>query len=187
MSVFLQKLCGLVDIQQSFTSKYHPQTNFQVEQFNRTILDYIRTFCSEKGAGWELFFCAISCGYENSVHHAICMTPYNSVLSSLPPHMALSKFNVFENSDTSPQSVNQRFLDPLRSLMVTVTTTLLDLNIVIKHTLTKHFDGIYSPWDQERNFWFAEINLEKNSRLTNSCHGILALSISPRTTPTHIS
>ena len=38
-SLFFQGVCNLMGIRNLYTSTYHPQTNGQVERFNKTLVD----------------------------------------------------------------------------------------------------------------------------------------------------
>lgn len=44
---FFQDVCRIMNIENNFTTTYHPQTNGQVEQYNRTILAALRTYVAD--------------------------------------------------------------------------------------------------------------------------------------------
>ena len=46
---FFQEVCAILGIRKLFTTAYNPQTNGQVEMFNRSILAGLLHFCSEHG------------------------------------------------------------------------------------------------------------------------------------------
>ena len=50
---FLQAVCGLLGISNVFTSTYHPQTNGQVERYNRKILAMLRNYVNEHQSDWD--------------------------------------------------------------------------------------------------------------------------------------
>ena len=74
-SKFFQHGGKILGVRQLFTTAYQPQTNGQVERFNRTILAGLRHFCSEYGRDWDEFSSAITIAYNNTVHRATGPTP----------------------------------------------------------------------------------------------------------------
>ena len=138
---FFKSLCNIVGIRQAFTSAYHPQTNGQVERFNRTILAGIRAFCSEEGRDWDLYTSALTYGYNSTVHRAIGMTPFELVLSQPPPHLSMSKLPNVDHDDLSPQRVKQRFLNRLKALMQTAKRNLATSQARYK----RNFDSKVNP------------------------------------------
>ena len=68
---FFQDVCAILRIRKLFKTDYHPQTNGQVERFNRTILAGLRHFCSEKSGDWDRFSPAITFAYNNTVHRKL--------------------------------------------------------------------------------------------------------------------
>ncbi len=61
-SAFFLKVCGLLGTKQVFTTTYHPQTNGQVERFNRTLLQALRNYVAEHQRNWDEFSSAITYG-----------------------------------------------------------------------------------------------------------------------------
>ena len=72
----LEKLLG---VRGSHTTPYHPQGNGQVEQFNRTMLQMLRTFTDEQKQDWKQ--------HLNKVTHAYNSTP--SEATGFLPHFLL--------------------------------------------------------------------------------------------------
>ena len=68
ISQFFSHVCSILGIRQELTSAYHPQTNGQVERFNRTLLGALQCFCSDKGRDWDQIIRAVAYGYKFTVH-----------------------------------------------------------------------------------------------------------------------
>jgi RNase H-like domain found in reverse transcriptase/Integrase zinc binding domain/Integrase core domain len=52
-SRFFQAVCATVGVEQLFTSTYHPQTNGQVERFNRTVLEKLKHYVTSVQDDWD--------------------------------------------------------------------------------------------------------------------------------------
>ena len=59
---FFLEVCRELGIAKVFTPAYHPQTNGQVERFNRTILNALRVYVANSQADWDEFTSAITYG-----------------------------------------------------------------------------------------------------------------------------
>jgi len=46
-STFFQRVCSLLGISNRYSTTYHPQTNGQVERYNRTIVCQLRTYVED--------------------------------------------------------------------------------------------------------------------------------------------
>ena len=68
-----------------FTTTYHPQTNGQLERFNRTLAAMLRCYVEDNPGLWCLYALALCYAYNMSVHSTTGTTPFDLVLSRPPP------------------------------------------------------------------------------------------------------
>ena len=52
--VLMNRLCNLLQIAKTRTTPYHPQSNGQVERYNRLVLQSIRYFIKNKQSNWDI-------------------------------------------------------------------------------------------------------------------------------------
>jgi len=52
-SLFFQGVCNLMGIRNLYTSTYHPQTNGQVERFNKTLVDMVMHYIEDHQDNWD--------------------------------------------------------------------------------------------------------------------------------------
>ena len=102
-SKFFQHVGKILGVRQLFTTAYYPQTNGQVERFNRTILAGLRHFCSEHGQDWDEFSSAITFAYNNKVHRATGLTPLQLVLTRPPCPLSLEKVEQIDYYAVGPR------------------------------------------------------------------------------------
>ena len=124
ISKFFQSVCNILGTRNLFTTAYHPQTNGQVERYNRTILAGLRHYCAEHAKDWDQFSSAITFGYNNTIHRATSLTPSQLVLTVPPGILALPHAEVIDHDDLSPRDKKRRFHERLRNLMNTATAKL---------------------------------------------------------------
>lgn len=72
-----------------FTTTYHPQTNGQVENFNRTFLSALRKYIGDHPKDWDLFSDAVTFAYNTQIHRTTNMAPFELVLARAPKSVAL--------------------------------------------------------------------------------------------------
>ena len=87
---FFQKVCQLLGINSAFTTAYHPQSNGQVERFNRTITAMLRCYVEDHPADWAKYVPSLCYAYNTSVHRSTGTTPFDLVLSRAPPDFVVS-------------------------------------------------------------------------------------------------
>jgi IS30 family transposase len=60
---FLLSVCRELGVSKVFTTAYHPQRNGQVERYNRTIINSLRGYVSERQNDWDEFTSGLTFGY----------------------------------------------------------------------------------------------------------------------------
>ena len=88
---FFQAVCSLLGLSNIFTSTYHPQTNGQVEGYNRAILAMHRNYVKEHQDDWDRYATALTYAYNNHVYRSTGTTPFSVVLSRAPPEFSLHR------------------------------------------------------------------------------------------------
>ena len=77
----IRKLVGIV---KSRTSLYHPQSDGQVERFNRTLLDKLATSAKNHPWSWEHHLRKVCFAYNTSVHSTTGFTPFYLLFGRQP-------------------------------------------------------------------------------------------------------
>jgi transposase InsO family protein len=85
------EVCRELGIAKVFTTAYHPQTNGQVERFNRTILNALRTYVAKSQSDWDEYTSAITFGSNSRIHASLGFAPFELILSRPPPSLALEQ------------------------------------------------------------------------------------------------
>ena len=65
---FFLAVCRELGIEKLFATAKHPQTNGQVERYNRTILNALRGYVSERQNTWDEYPSAITFWYNCRIH-----------------------------------------------------------------------------------------------------------------------
>ncbi|CDF36784.1 unnamed protein product [Chondrus crispus] len=86
---FFQNVCRILGICNVFTTTYHPQSNGQVERFNRTLTSALRKYVGEHPKDWDLFSDAVTFAYNTQVHRTTNIAPFELVLARAPRSIAL--------------------------------------------------------------------------------------------------
>jgi len=67
-SVYYQGILGLLGIASNYTSPYHPQTNGQVERYNRTVVRQLRCYVAQHQAECDSHLSLLTTAYNTQVH-----------------------------------------------------------------------------------------------------------------------
>jgi transposase InsO family protein len=73
---YFQAVCAELGVKKVFTTAYHPQTNGQVERYNRTILAALRGYVARRQDDWDEFTAALTYAYNCRVHSSLGMPPF---------------------------------------------------------------------------------------------------------------
>ena len=112
---FFLAVCRDLGIAKVFTTAYHPQTNGQVERFNRTILNALRGYVASNQRDWDDYTSTITFGYNCRVHASLGFTPFEIILARPPPPLSVEIPRKRE-ADT-PENFRLRFLHRLKELL----------------------------------------------------------------------
>jgi hypothetical protein len=103
-SKFFLAVCRELGIAKVFTTAYHPQANGQVERYNRTIVNALRGYISERQNDWDELTSAITFSHKCKVHSSLGLAPFELVLSRpLPPLSVVTGGCGRENTKQSPR------------------------------------------------------------------------------------
>ncbi len=58
------------------TSPHHPQCNSQAKVANKTIANYLASFCEDFTLDWELYLAPLMFSYNTSFHRSIKSSPF---------------------------------------------------------------------------------------------------------------
>ena len=115
--------CRFLGIKNVFTTTYHPQTNGQVERFNRTILSALRHYVAEHPRDWDLFSDALTYAYNTQAHASTMLAPFELVLSRPPPAISIESRPTMDAADDA-YTYRERWKYWLTQLMSTASAEL---------------------------------------------------------------
>ena len=79
-SELMQELFRLLEIQQTRTCPYRPQSDGLVERFNRTLIDMLSKFCGDYTQDWDEHIPYLLCAYRASVNESTGCSPNHLML-----------------------------------------------------------------------------------------------------------
>ena len=92
-SKFFQSVCKILNLDNQFTTTYHPQTNGQVERYNRTLKAAIKSYLDDHPTDWDLYTPTLTYAYNCQPHTSTSLAPFELILSRPPPALALQARN----------------------------------------------------------------------------------------------
>ena len=120
-----ESVCASLSIGHAFTSTYHPQTNGQVERFNRTLLAGLRMFPMNNVKTWPEHVGALTYSYNTTVHPSLGLTPFQLVLTEPPKgRILIRKEPKYDMRGKLPKGYHRRIISQFREMYESATTIL---------------------------------------------------------------
>lgn len=82
-------VCRLLCISNLYTKAYHPKTNSQAEQFNRTLLAALRHYIADHPRTWDEFMDALMYAYNTKPHSSTGFALFELVVVRPPPTLSI--------------------------------------------------------------------------------------------------
>ena len=74
-SKLISEMCRILNIDKTRTTGYHPQSDGQVERFNRTLLAMLSKYVQDNQKDWDVHLQKVMMGYRTSEHESTKYTP----------------------------------------------------------------------------------------------------------------
>jgi len=131
MSNFFIAVMIMIGIETVRTTAYHPQTNGQVERYNRTMATQLRHYVADDPSRWDELLPVVTMAYNSQPHRSTGIAPFELVIArripnltirNLPPGNPLSNKGTLK--DGSPQARKREFMAGLRKQLPVVVEVL---------------------------------------------------------------
>jgi transposase InsO family protein len=100
-----KELARLLQISKYRTTPYRPQSDGQVERFNRTLLNMLSAFVSERADDWDTHIPLLMMAYRSAVHASTGCTPFSMMYGremNLPVDLQFPTNSDFEGRPDCP-------------------------------------------------------------------------------------
>jgi len=113
----LSKLLGFAKIK---TSPYRPQSDGQVERFNRSLLNMLSAFVSDRGNDWDEHLPYVMMAYRSSKHSSTGCTPYSMIYGrecTMPVDLLFP--DATSRTDATPPPCGPEYVEYIRQVIQT--------------------------------------------------------------------
>jgi len=121
MSKVFIAVMKMLSIEKVRTTAYHPQTNGQVEKYNRTMATQLRHYVADDPSRWDELLPVITMAYNSQPHQSRGIAPFELVISQRIPNVTVRNLlpgtplaNKGTLNDGSPLALKREFMVRLR-------------------------------------------------------------------------
>ena len=114
-SVLYQGVMNMLGVVTNYATPYHPQTNGQVERFNKTLVRQLRHYVHDHVVTWARYASLLVTAYNTQVHSSTGVAPFAFVCPRRLQPMAIERLTRTEG-ETSTQTPGQAKASLLQKL-----------------------------------------------------------------------
>jgi len=89
MSNFFIAVMKMLGIETVRTTAYHPQTNGQVERYNRTMATQLRCYVADDPSRWDELLPIITMAYNSQPHRSTGIAQFNLAIPRRIPNLTV--------------------------------------------------------------------------------------------------
>ena len=122
-SVDYQGILCLLGIASNYTSPFHPQTNEQVERYNRTLVRKLRCYISEHQKEWDSHLSLLTTAYNAHVHGSTGEIPFAFVSPRRLQLIGIERMPRLRQAEERPEDAStaaKQYVEDLRALIPAV-------------------------------------------------------------------
>jgi len=119
-STFFQGVCSLLGVSNRYSTTYHPQTNGQVERYNRTIVGQLWTYVEDHQDRWDELVSMLTLAYNSRPQQSTGVAPLEFVTPERVRNLSVERLvgsPAPEETDGSPRAVREGIRARLRNLI----------------------------------------------------------------------
>jgi len=119
-STFFQGVCSLLGISNRYSTTYHPQTNGQVERYNRTIVGQLRKYVEDHKDRWDELVSMLTLAYNSRPQQSTGVAPLEFVTPERVRSLSVERMvgcPTPEETDGNPRAIREVIRTRLRNLM----------------------------------------------------------------------
>jgi len=143
-STFFQGVCSLLEVSNRYSTTYHPQTNDQVERYNRTIVRQLPTYVEDHRDQLDELVSMLTLAYNSRPQQSTGVAPLEFVtperVRSLPVERMVGS-STPEETDGSPRAIREVIRTRLRNMIHKVRRSLT----LAQRRYKGHYDARVRP------------------------------------------
>ena len=109
----LMKVMQLLGVKKLRTSPYHPQTDGQVERFNRTLKGILTSYVNDDHNDWDIHLQLALFTFRTSIHRSSGVSPFKAVYG----REAVSPLTLIDGENMSTRGLSGNYCDELEQTL----------------------------------------------------------------------